>query len=480
MTRKEHETTPDVVDALKSFIVSGTNIAIVKAPPGSGKTHTLVESLDSAITKRLRVLVAAQTNNQVDEICLRIAERYPARSGDRRVIRFSSSGYEVPAGTADEFEEKVEIVESKGALPDGPCVVVSTVSKLALTDFANSFDLLYVDEAWQMAWADFLPLRHAADRYVLIGDPGQIPPTVAIEVDRWEATPFPPHAPAPDLLLRNDQLESYRTEFRLPTCRRLPLDSVELVNSFYDFEFGAVAAPGERYLRPATLERFRDDENNNANTGSNTGSKIIVNTKSRVDDVLARMWAADRPWTTAMITHPTPETGLPVGTDTELADVVVDVVLRLLELECVISTQPSEAATPRRLQATDIGVVSTHNLMNAAINQRLLAVKKSFREIRVTTPERWQGLEKPVMIAVHPLSGVMTPSEFDLETGRLCVMASRHQAACLFVTRDHIGRTLDRHLPSATQALGGADVTGRGHDVHRDFIDYHEKRNLVV
>lgn len=476
MTRKQHETTTDVVDALKSFIVSGTNIAIVKAPPGSGKTHTLVESLDSAITKRLRVLVAAQTNNQVDEICLRIAERYPARAGERRVVRFSSSGYEVPAGTADEFEQKVEIVESKGALPDGPCVVVSTVSKLALTDFANSFDLLYVDEAWQMAWADFLPLRHAADRYVLIGDPGQIPPTVAIEVDRWEATPFPPHAPAPDLLLRNDQLESYRTEFRLPTCRRLPLDSVELVNSFYDFEFGAVAAPGERYLRPATLERLREEVVDKSNNKSNDNAS----TKSRVDDVLARMWESDRPWTTAMITHPTPETGLPVGTDTELADVVVDVVLRLLELECVISTQPSEAAAPRRLQATDIGVVSTHNLMNAAINQRLLAVRKSFREIRVTTPERWQGLEKPVMIAVHPLSGVMTPSEFDLETGRLCVMASRHQAACLFVTRDHIGRTLDRHLPSATQALGGADITGRGHDVHRDFIDYHEKRNLIV
>lgn len=479
MTRTEIETTPgtasDVVAALKSFIVSGTNIAIVKAPPGSGKTYTLVESLDSAIEKRLRILVAAQTNNQVDEICLRIAERYPVRAGERRVIRFSSSGYEVPAGTGEEFDQKVEIVESKGALPDGPCVVVSTVAKLALTDFANSFDLLYVDEAWQMAWADFLPLRHVADRYILIGDPGQIPPTVAIEVDRWEATPFPPHAPAPDLLLHNEQLDPFRTEFRLPMCRRLPHDSVALVNSFYDFEFGAVAAPGERFLRPASLESLRVDGRRAQSSQSSQSSQA-----SRVDAALARMWAAETPWTTAMITHPTPETGLPVGTDTELAAVVVDVIRRLLELECVVSTKPSEAANPRRLLASDIGVVSTHNLMNAAINQRLLAVKKSFREIRVTTPERWQGLEKPVMIAVHPLSGVMAPSEFDLETGRLCVMASRHRAACLFVTRDHIGRTLDRHLPAATQALGGADITGRGHDVHRDFIDYHEERNLVV
>ena len=176
---------------------------------------------------------------------------------------------------------------------------------------------------------------------------------------------------------------------------------------------------------------------------------------------------------------------MPVGTDTELADVVVDIVLRLLELECEISTQPAERSKPRRLVPQDIGIVSTHNLMNAAISRRLASgqkksAKNPLSSIRATTPERWQGLERPVMIAVHPLSGVMSPSEFDLETGRLCVMASRHRSACFFVTRDHIAATLDAHLPSATQALGGVDVTGRGHDVHRDFIDYHLERNLVV
>jgi hypothetical protein len=191
---------------------------------------------------------------------------------------------------------------------------------------------------------------------------------------------------------------------------------------------------------------------------------------------------------------------MPVGTDTELAEIVVDIVLRLLELECVISTKSAERSRPRLLMPQDIGIVSTHNLMNAAISRRLASVvgasgskksvnkksanKKSAKNplssIRATTPERWQGLERPVMIAVHPLSGVMSPSEFDLETGRLCVMASRHRSACFFVTRDHIADTLDTHLPSATQALGGVDVTGRGHDVHRDFIDYHLERNLLV
>ena len=38
--------------------------------------------------------------------------------------------------------------------------------------------MLFVEEAWQMAWADFMLLGQVAPRFVLIGDPGQIPPVV--------------------------------------------------------------------------------------------------------------------------------------------------------------------------------------------------------------------------------------------------------------------------------------------------------------
>ena len=73
------------------------------------------------------------------------------------------------------------------------------------------------------------------------------------------------------------------------------------------------------------------------------------------------------------------------------------------------------------------------------------------------------------MIAVHPLSGVIDPSAFDLETGRLCVMASRHQAGFIMLTRDHVGETLRNYVPSAEQAPGRPDIVGRGHDAHLRF-----------
>lgn len=305
-----------------------------------------------------------------------------------------------------------------------------------------------------MTWADFLTLRDVAPRYVMIGDPGQIPPTVTIEVDRWETSAVAPHAPAPDVVLGNPDLRNIATVLELDTCRRLPADSVALVRNFYDFHFDALAAPGERFVRP---------------------TKSLAST-NRIDRSIAML--ADH--STVILTHPTGDDGVPIEPDEELATVVASVATRLLALGCVFSASVDDIDQPRTLEPRHIGIVSTHNLMNTAIEKALPAKLRTAQGIKITTPERWQGLERPVMIAVHPLSGVTVPSSFDLETGRLCVMASRHQSGCIFVSRDHVGHTLDTHLPVADQALGQADIVGRGHKQHTDFWRHHVERNLVV
>ena len=181
-----------------------------------------------------------------------------------------------------------------------------------------------------------------------------------------------------------------------------------------------------------------------------------------------------------VLTIPSDTDGAGFDPDTELAHEVARLATRLLELRCEYSAWPEHASRPENLAPADIGIVSTHNLMNSAIEAALPARWRGKDGIRVTTPERWQGLQRPVMIAVHPLSGLQVPSSFDLETGRLCVMASRHRSACFFVTRDNVGRTLDTHLPAADQALGRDDVVGRGHAQHTAFWKYHEDRGLVV
>jgi hypothetical protein len=116
--------------------------------------------------------------------------------------------------------------------------------------------------------------------------------------------------------------------------------------------------------------------------------------------------------------------------------------------------------------------------MNGAIERALPDGLRG--AVRVDTPERWQGLERKVMVAVHPLSSVIHPSAFDLETGRLCVMASRHRSGLIVVTRDHIPLTLETHIPAAEQAVGRPDVTGRGHQQHLGFWEQLHRDKRIV
>jgi hypothetical protein len=143
---------------------------------------------------------------------------------------------------------------------------------------------------------------------------------------------------------------------------------------------------------------------------------------------------------------------------------------------------------------SDIAICSTKRAMNALIENTIQEVILNYRAtkvkskdeskpnfgLRVDTPERLQGLEFKVFLAVHPLSNARKPNSFDLETGRLCVMASRHQIALAMFSREHILHTLEIELPNSTQAPGLADSSGLGHRLHKQFIDALEQDGRVL
>ncbi|MCH7703990.1 MAG: DNA2/NAM7 family helicase [Planctomycetes bacterium] len=209
---------------------------------------------------------------------------------------------------------------------------------------------------------------------------------------------------------------------------RLPSDAAALVAPFYDFPFEAFAEPGERQI-----------------IVEGRGSKI----EGRTLDLL-------REGTVVGLTIPTPDTGPPLERDDEMAATAASVIRQLLRRGARVRVD----GRARKLDPKDIGISSTHRAMNSALD---LALPKSLRrKVVVDTPERWQGLERPVMIVVHPLSGTLRPSAFDLETGRLCVMASRHTAGLIVLARDHLAEKLNGDIPVAGQSFGRKDVEGRG------------------
>jgi hypothetical protein len=409
-------------------------VVVVKAPPGSGKTHLLCRIVQTLAKKKGRVAVAAQTNAQADDICRRLAEA----PWNVQCFRFVRAG-----GGMDDQPQRVTVESDFAALPTGSCVVVATTAKWGFIEIKAPFDVLLVDEAWQMQWSQFLPLGRVTSRFVLIGDPGQIPPVVAVDASRWETAQTPPHLPAPEIVCADGRTPSDArpVQLQLPASRRLPADAVSILQSFYDFTFGSWASPTDR----AVLATGR--------------------TKEPIDRAIDLLSTAS----VVAVTNPTIDDLPPADMDGDVADLAVHLAARLLERKATVRLLDMSDGQPvRPLTGADIGIAATHRVMNELISQRVRGDRK-LQQIRVDTPERWQGLQRLVMIAVHPLSGVLRPSAFDLETGRLCVMASRHQGGFIIVSRDHVGDTLDGLIVSADQPIGRPDVAGRGHTQHIAF-----------
>lgn len=420
---------------LLEAVAAGEPMIVVKAPPGSGKTRLVLDAAAFLRGRRGRVAITAQTNSQANDICRRLAADFPFD-----VVRFYSSTGISP----EDLGAAVDWVADKKDLPAGPAVVVATTAKWGLIDLPEAFDWLLVDEAWQMAAADFMLLGQVAPRFVLVGDPGQIPPVVTVDTQRWATAESPPHVPAPELILSAQGLAT--TALALPATRRLPADSAEAVNTFYDFEFESWAQPGDRALEPASTN------------GDPVDAAI---------DLL-------REGSMAAVTLPTPLEGPPLEEDREVAELAAHVAARLVERGGTLLIDGER----RDLTARDVGLAATHRKMNARMGEALPAPFAP--EVMVDTPERWQGLQRALMVVVHPVSGVTDPTEFDLSTGRLCVMASRHQVGLIIVTRDHLGATLEELTPSAEQHVGLPDVVGQGHARHEGFWDRLQEEGRVV
>ena len=92
-------------------------------------------------------------------------------------------------------------------------------------------------------------------------------------------------------------------ELALPASRRLPPDSVEVVNRFYDFPFAAWARAQDRVLEP----------------GERNGHPC--------DDAIDRL----RDGSIAALTLPTPPGGPPLEEDIEVAETAARLVGRVLE-----------------------------------------------------------------------------------------------------------------------------------------------------
>lgn len=389
-----------VLDDLRG---TGSRGVVVDSPPGAGKSTLVVRAAGALAAQGAPVMLVAQTNEQVDDLVDRLATADPGLA----VGRLAPDDYRPPPRVA--AHKSVQIAAKVVDLASAS-VIASTAAKWSFVD-GPTWAWAIIDEAYQMRSDMLLRVAPRFDRALFVGDPGQLDPFSTVDIPRWTGLTWDPMQSAVSVLLaHNPDIPQHR----LPVSWRLPPSAAPVVSAaFYPFTpFVAGTAPGERRLTFSTA-------------GLGGGA---------VDRALET--AADTGW--ALYELPARHT---LRTDAEAVAACAGLALRLLERGAVAhSPDRSPAGDPVTPQRIAIG--TAHRDQAAAIRS---ALGPRGAGITVDTANRLQGREYDVTIVLHPLSGRLDATAFHLETGRLCVLTSRHRHACIVVARAGIQELLDAH-----------------------------------
>jgi hypothetical protein len=450
-----------VLDQVTADLLSGTHRGvIVDSPPGAGKSTLVVELAKRLADTGEPVMVVAQTNEQVDDLVDRLATKHGANaesaagsengSGGLTIGRLSASGY-VPTervvrhlggpGAVDESVKVAGKVTDLGA----PAVTVATAAKWARIGGAawpeGGWRWAILDEAYQMRSDGLLAIapRFANGTALFVGDPGQLDPFATIDGDRWAGSAWDPTDSAVAVVrTHNPDLPVHR----LPYSWRLPATAAPLIcAAFYPFTpFEAGSTLTQRSMKLPGV-----------------GDSSAVATDQSLD------LAAETGW--ALYELPAKHT---VRTDAEALEACARLAARLVRREATVF-DPGYA-DGRPVTAERIAIGASHRDQVAGIRAALDRYGEDVRAVTVDTANRLQGREYDACIVLHPLSGRRDATAFHLETGRLCVLLSRHRHACVVVARAGIPDLLDAHPHTEPVHLGVPVKFPDGWEAHQAVL----------
>lgn len=372
---------------------SGDPAVVVPSPPGAGKTR-LVALLAATLADRAGLRVGIAA--QTRDQAVELARRLGALTATARLVWNSKSPLPSVPGVA------VSTGRAKFP-PGGGGVLLATTARWVYFD-PNSVrcDLMVVDEAWQATYADLGALGAFAPQIVCVGDPGQIAPVVTGQTRRWSDSPTGPHLPGPQALLAAHR-EAVSVVTLRHTWRLGPASTALIQPAFYPTLPFTSKRPPEHLTRP--------------------------------DGTLL-----------AEVTHrPLQPTAGPG--DPALTAACADLTRSLLDH--TLHT-PDQA---RAVEPADLAVVCAHVSQAAAVR----ALLSDLPDVLVGTANQLQGMERPAVVALHPLAGYRAPAGFSTDPGRACVMLTRHRAHLAVIT------------DAASPAVLASDPTPAAH-THRSVL----------
>ncbi len=415
---------------------SGHDTILLRAAAGAGKSMQLRRMVMDALSHPacVRVAVTAFMNRQVWPLSKQLADEL----GKTRVCLLASKAVfaEVPA----DVQAAATVVASTSAIPPEAKVVVGTASRLgAIGEFGRQlkhlgpagndqvpYDVLFVDEAWQMALHLFAGVRGYAPIVVGVGDVGQLPPIDA-GGNPWRGDPgYNPYRAWPTS--REKALTTFSID--LPAVWRPHGNQLGMWRAFYRGwdRLDCVAAPEDRSIRLPAM----------------TGAPADV-------------------WSSVAEGHPTllEVAGLP---DAEAPDIdqpllkVVEAMLQpllsggftVIEREYDAVGAPAGAREIESVKPTGDPLIVILATRNAAVDDAHSLVERLTEAygipegvLMASTVDKWQGQTNRITVAVHPLSGADELDDFNSAFGRLAVSCTRATHGLLLVARAGIEELLD-------------------------------------
>jgi len=410
---------------------------LLKAAAGAGKSFVLRQLVQAAVEHPNcgRVAVVAFTNRQTWPLAVELGKML----GRDQVVLFASQA--VVANVPQDVWTHAHVVSSTRDIPVSAKVVISTVHKLGApselarqqSNFgvgkngATPFDVLFCDEAWQVAHHLFDKVTKAAPVWVGVGDVGQLPP-LEVGANPWRGDPgYNPYRAWPTQYVDGDP-ETWVQE--LPAVWRPTAEQLGLWRAFYPewAELSCVAAPGDR--------------------------RILLG--EGLDPLVAPLWeavATGRPILAEIDGLPEPDAP---DVDEPLTRFVEYALNALFSAGFALESAhydsagfPDGETVVTVLGASGDTLVAVLATRNQAVDDAAEAVQRLAErhhlvetDLQSSTVDSWQGQTNAITVGVHPLTGATKLDEFNSAFGRLAVVATRATHGLLLVTRPGLDELL--------------------------------------
>jgi hypothetical protein len=402
---------------------------LLRAAAGAGKSYALVRMVQEALSSPncLRVAVTAFKNKQVNSL----ARQLGGEMGRNAVCLFISDKH-LPNLGAD-LVDAVTLAHRTSEIPSSAKVVMSVAAKFGVfgesrrladhlgpgANGERTFDVLFVDEAWEMSLYLYDKVQKLAPVSFGVGDVGQLPP-IDPSVNPWRGdSRYNPYRAWPTAF------EGQATTFAvdLPAVWRPTAEQLPLWRAFYSGweRLDCVCAPGDRTIDLPTM---------------NPDASAVWSAVASGRPTLLEVEGLDDP---------------------EAADIdqpLLSVVEQLLEellaggFTCREKSYDNEGrpAGDKLVSSADeqhgdplIVVLATRNqAVDDAqdIADRLIErLELPSGAIQASTVDSWQGQTNRITVAIHPLSGADRLDEFNSAFGRLAVTCTRATHGLLMVAR---------------------------------------------